>query len=244
MYTAKHSTLYKHRVLDGQAYIFYIDIRAGGKNYEEFVQRVQEQDKVIYYRGKVSKVFEDDSKIVVKGVDTLSGELIEIPADMVVLATAIVSTDTTKDLAKKLKIGIDQNGFLTEAHPKLRPVESLTAGIFLAGCSHAPKDIPETVAQASGCAGKVVSLFSADEISHSPLVAKVDEEKCSGCKICISVCPYDARVFDEEKKIVKVNEVLCEGCGACISACPSGASTQCNLTDEQIFSMTEVVLKK
>ncbi len=244
MYTAKHSTLYKHRVPDGQPYIFYIDIRAGGKNYEEFVQRVQEHEKVVYYRGKVSKIYQDDSKIIVKGVDTLSGETIEIPADMVVLATAIVSTDTTKDLAKKLKIGIDQNGFLTEAHPKLRPVESLTAGIFLAGCSQAPKDIPETVSQASGCAGKIVSLFSADEISHSPLVAKVDEEKCSGCKICISVCPYDAREFDEEKKIVKVNEILCESCGACVSACPSGATVQCNLTDEQIFSMTEAVLKE
>ncbi|MEW6555988.1 MAG: CoB--CoM heterodisulfide reductase iron-sulfur subunit A family protein [Elusimicrobiota bacterium] len=246
MYTAKHATLYKHRVHNGQAYIFYIDIRSGGKGYEEFVQRVQEQDRVTYYRGKVSKVFQDDGEMVVKGVDTLSGLPIEISADMVVLATAIVSNQNAKELAKKLKTNIDQNGFLTEAHPKLRPVESLTAGVFLAGCAQAPKDIPETVAQASASAGKVASLFSADKLSHEPTVAKVDEEKCSGCRICISVCPYDAREYEEEggKKIVKVNEVLCEGCGSCVSACPSGATTQCNLTDEQIFAMTEAVLMR
>lgn len=173
MYTAKHATLYKHRVPDGEVFVFYIDIRSGGKGYEEFVRRVQEQDRVVYYRGKVSKVFQDNGKIIVKGVDTLSGESVEIDADMVVLATAIVSESATKEIAKKIKIGIDQNGFLTEAHPKLRPAESLTAGIFLDGCVQAPKDIPEAVAQASACSGKVAALFSQDELSHEPTVAEV-----------------------------------------------------------------------
>ncbi|MFH2070156.1 MAG: CoB--CoM heterodisulfide reductase iron-sulfur subunit A family protein [Elusimicrobiota bacterium] len=249
MYTAKHATLYKHRVPDGNASVFYIDIRSGGKGFEEFVQKIQEHDMVTYYRGKVSKVYQksgvhgtDGRKIVVKGVDTLTGENITIHADLVVLATAVLPDPGTKDIARKLKIATDRDGFLTEAHPKLRPVESLTAGIFLAGCAQGPKDIPETVAQSSACAGKVVSLFSSEKLLKEPIIVSVDEDKCSGCRICISVCPYGAREFDALKKIAVVNEALCEGCGACVSACGSGASTLKNVTDQQIFKMTEAVL--
>lgn len=243
MYTAKHAMLYKHHVPDGQTYIFYIDIRSGGKNYEEFVQRATEEDEVIYLRGKVSKVFEEDGKLKVWGVDTLTGKDVEIAADMVVLAMAMKPSEGSNELAKKLKIAIDKDGFLAEAHPKLRPVESVTAGMYLAGASQAPKDIPEAVSQASGAASKVQSLFSSDELYHDPIVAVVDEEVCSGCRLCIPVCPYEARVYDAEKKIVSVNEILCEGCGSCIAACPSGASQQKNFTDEQIYSMVDIILK-
>ena len=244
MYTAKHAMLYKHRVPDGQPYVFYMDIRSGGKGYEEFVQRAVEEDGVLYLRGRVSKIFEEDGKLIVWGADTLTGKKIEIAADLVVLAMAMVPNDGVKDLAAKLKINVDEHGFLSEAHPKLRPVESLTAGVFLAGCAQAPKDIPEAVAQASGAASYVTAMFSEKELHHEPTIVSVDEDLCSGCGICIPICPYDARELDEEKNVAKVNEVLCEGCGACAAACPSGAAQQRNLKDDQICKMVEVVLEE
>ena len=244
MYTAKHAMLYKHRVPDGQAYIFYIDIRSGGKGYEEFVQRAVEEDGVLYLRGKVSKVFEENGKLVVWGVDTLGGKDIQIKADLVVLAMAMRPSNDIEELLKVLKIPSDEHGFLSEAHPKLRPVESVSAGIFLAGCAQAPKDIPEAVAQASGAASKAVALFSEDRLYHDPLVVEVEEELCSGCKLCIPVCPYNAREYDEAAGIVRVNEVLCEGCGACASACPSGVTQQRNFTDQQIYSMVKAILRE
>ncbi len=239
MYTTKHAMLYKHRVPDGQPYVFYIDMRTGGKGYEEFYQRAIEEDDVVFLRGKVSKIYEEDGKVVVWGADTLTGRKVEIRADMAVLAMGIVPSEGTDELVRKLKIGCGDGGFLTEAHPKLRPVESMSAGFFLAGCAQAPKDIPEVVAQASGAASKVAALFSQERLYHEPIVAVVDEDICSGCKICIPMCPYEAREFDEEKKIVSVKEVLCEGCGACAAACPSGATQQRNLRDDQIFKMIE-----
>lgn len=243
MYVAKHAMLYKHRVPDGQPYIFYIDIRSAGKDYEEFVQRGIEEDKILYLRGKVSKVFQDGDKVIVWGADTLTGKKIEIAADMAVLATAIVPDPGTFELVKKLKIATNQYGFLTEAHPKLRPVESLTAGFFLAGCAQAPRDIPEAVAQASGAAAKVLAIFSEKKLHHEPTIAVIDEEYCSGCLVCVSICPYDALEYDKEKKIVKVNEALCEGCGACAASCPSSAIQQKNLTDRQIIEMVNVLTK-
>jgi heterodisulfide reductase subunit A len=243
MYTAKHAMLYKHHVPDGQAYVFYIDIRSGGKGYEEFVQRATEEDGVVYLRGKVSKVFQENGKVIVWGVDTLSGKDIQIEADMVVLAMAIRPSRGAAELAKILKISVDKDGFFSEAHPKLRPVESMVSGMFLAGVAQGPKDIPETVSQASGAASKVLAMFSSDELTHDPIVAEVNEEICSGCKLCIPQCPYEARIFDEQKGVVIVNEVLCEGCGACIAACPSGAAQQRNFTDEQILSMVDTILE-
>lgn len=243
MYTSKHAMLYKHHVPDGQAYIFYIDIRSGGKNYEEFVQRAIEDDDVVYLRGKVSRVFEENGKLKVWGVDTLSGKDVEINADMVVLAMAMKPSKGTEEIVKTLKLGTDKDGFLSEAHPKLRPVESVISGLFLAGAGQAPKDIPEAVAQASGAASKVQAMFASDELFHDPIVAVVDEDVCSGCRLCVPVCPYEARIFDEQKGIVTVNEVLCEGCGCCIAACPSGAAQQKNYTDDQIYSMVDSILK-
>ena len=239
MYTAKHALLYRHAVPDGKAYVFYIDIRAGGKGYEEFVQRAMEEERILYLRGKVAKVFQDGDKVVVWGVDTLTGKRVEVKADMVVLAQAIVPAPGAVELARTLKIQADEHGFLKEAHPKLRPVESLTGGVFLAGAAQAPRDIPETVAQASGAAAKAVSLLSAPVLIHSPEVAQVDEELCSGCGICEPQCPYGAITVEE---VAEVNEVLCEGCGTCAAACPSGAMTLKNLTDEQVLSMVRAAL--
>ncbi len=246
MYMAKHAMLYKHKVPDGEAIVFYIDVRAGGKKYEEFVTRAQEEDKVIYIRGKVSKIFKNgnNGKLIVWGADTLLGKPVQVECDMVVLSMAMVPSEETNNLLSKLKIASDEDGFLSEAHPKLRPVESISAGFFLAGAMQAPKDVPETVAQASGAASKVTDLFAEEELKHEPIVASVDEDMCSGCGICVGLCPYDAREIEikDGKKIAKVKEVLCEGCGSCITGCPSGAAQQRNLTDNQILKMVEVAI--
>jgi len=243
MYTTKHAMLYKHRVPDGNAIVFYIDVRTGGKKFEEFYQRAIDEDDVLYIRGKVSKVFQEGDKVIVWGVDTLTGKKVEVEADMVVLAMSMVKTEKVEDLLRKLKISTDADGWLAEAHPKLRPVESLNAGFYLAGCAHGPKDIPETVSQASAAAAKVGNLFAQEKLLHEPTIVPVIEELCSGCGICVTVCPYGARELDAIKKVVKVNEVLCEGCGACAAACPSGAAQQRNQTDDQIFSMVRAILK-
>ena len=160
MVTAKHAMLYKHRVPDGQAYVFYIDIRAAGKGYEEFVTRAIEEERVIYLRGKVSKVFQQDGKVMVWGADTLSGVRVEVAADLVVLATAMLPRGDAGELAEELGLTTDGYGFYNEADPNLRPVDTPVPGIFLAGACQGPRDIPETVAQASGAAAKVLALFA------------------------------------------------------------------------------------
>ncbi len=161
MYTAKHAILYKHRVPDGQVYVFYIDIRAGGKGYEEFVTRAMEEEDTVYIRGRVSKVFPTDGKVMVWGVDTLTGRKVEIAADLVVLAAAIVPSSTSRALADMLGIEVDEFGFYVSADSEIMPVESGVPGVFLAGVGLGPQDIPETVAQASGAAAKVLGLFDA-----------------------------------------------------------------------------------
>ena len=240
MYTAKHAKLFKHHVPDGQAYIFYIDIRSGGKNYEEFVQRTVEDDGVIYLRGKVSKLFEENGKIKVYGVDTLAGKEVEIDADMVVLATAMRPAKGAAKLAKILKASTDKDGFLAESHPKLKPVESVTAGLYFAGAAQAPKDIPEAVAQASGAAAKAMIVLSQELLYHSPEVAKVTANLCTGCSMCVAVCPYGAIGLEEELAVV--NEILCEGCGTCAATCLRAAINVKNKTPQQVHEMIEASL--
>jgi heterodisulfide reductase subunit A len=171
MYTAKHAMLYKHRVPDGKAIVFYIDVRTGGKGYHEFVTKAQEEDKVHYIRGKVSKIFKDGDGLVVCGADTLTGEQVEVVCDMVVLAMAMVSSKDVLRLVDKLKITADEHGFITAAHPRLRPIETPISGIYLAGCAQAPKDIPEVVAQASGAASKVAEQFTKDWQDQRSLIS-------------------------------------------------------------------------
>lgn len=242
MYNTKHALLYKERVPDGEALVFSIDVRTAGKDYEEFMIRAKDEEKVLYIRGKPSRIIKKDDGLVVWTVDTLSGRPLKVKCDMVVLSMAMVPSIGTLELARKLRIQTSVHGFFSEAHPKLRPVESLVPGFFLAGCAQAPKDIPESVAQASAAASKVLEMFSKKELTAEPLVVVVDEEMCSGCRLCVVTCPYEAREIDQEKNIVRTNEALCMGCGCCVAACPSGASQQKNLVEKQISRMVEVIL--
>jgi len=251
MYTAKHAMLYKHKVHGGKAYVFYMDIRAGGKMYEEFVRRAIEEDGVVYIRGRVSRIYQEDGKLVVKGADSLlGGEPIEIKADLVVLATAMVANQDAEQLAQKLKVGYDAYHFLSEAHPKLRPVETNTAGIFLAGAVQAPKDIPETVATGSAAAAKVIGLFSSAELSREPVIAVVNRlpppqfSTCTGCFLCETACPYQAIEREEIKDrkgnilkvVAKVNPGLCQGCGTCVALCRVKAIDLQGFSNEQILA--------
>jgi heterodisulfide reductase subunit A len=226
----------------GQAYVFYIDIRSQGRGYDEFVQRAMEEFGVVYLRGKVSKIIERNGRLEVWGADTLSGKSVRVEADMVVLAMAAVPSAGSDALARLMRVGTDESGFLAEAHPKLRPVESLTAGIYLAGAAQFPKDIPETVAQASGAAAKVLQLFAQQEMVAEPTVAVVDEELCVGCGRCVSACPYDARELHPWKGVATVNVALCQSCGACAVACRNKATVMRNLTPKQVLAMVEAML--
>ncbi len=243
MYTAKHARVYKDQVPDGQPYIFYMDIRSDGKGYEEFVQKTVEDKGVLYLRGRVSRVFQDDGHVRVLGVDTLTGRMVEVAADMVVLATAIVPSPGVKDLAAKLRATVDKHGFLTEAHIKLYPVESSTKGIYLAGCGQGPKDISDTVSQASATASKVQALLATDKLLQDPLIACVDENICSGCGICVEICPYEAREMDQRRGISVVHGALCQGCGTCIAACPNNACELRNSSSGQILGMVETFVE-
>jgi len=242
MITAKQARLYKQAVPDGQAYVFYIDNRTGGKGYEEYTQEIISDERIMYLRGKVSKIFQENGHVTVWGVDTLTDHQIEINADLVVLATAITPSSGVEELAKRLKVAVDQNGFFAEVHPKLKPVESPTLGIFLAGCAQAPRDIPESITHALGAASKVNAMFSSDKLLQEPIIVEVDEDLCVGCGICVDACPYSARVINEWKKTAKVIEAVCQGCGACCAACPNKATQQKNLTNRQLFKLIDAVL--
>ena len=249
MYTAKHAFMYKHAVPDGQAYVFYIDIRSGGKGYEEFVQRVVEEDTVLYLRGKVSKVYEEDGKIVVWGADTLSGRKVEIRADLVVLALATKPRKDAGDLARLLKISTGADGFFLEAHPKLRPMDTLTDGIFVAGSCQGPKDIPETVAQGSGAAARACTLLTKDFIEIEPTISHVVDENCDGCAYCIDPCPFGALTLIEYmkkgdlKKTVEVDEGICKGCGVCMATCPKAGIFVKHFKPEMLSAMVKAALE-
>ncbi len=249
MYTAKHTILYKHKVHDGQAFVFYMDVRSGGKNYEDFVRRVVKEKVATYLRGRVSKVFPRGGKLMVRGADTLGGGQVEIAADMVVLAPAVVPSSGVQELAQKLRIGYDQHDFLLEAHPKLRPVETNTAGVFLAGACHSPMDIPESVAQASAAASKALGLVTHERLTREPTIAVVDELTCNGCFECENVCAYKAierkEILDKDGVVTAVlahvNEGLCQGCGACGVTCRSKSLEVEGFRDLQLFSAISAI---
>jgi heterodisulfide reductase subunit A len=251
MYTAKHALQVLEKVPGARVFVFYMDVRTAGKGYEEFYQRAV-REGAVYVRGRVSKIYRDGGRLVVKGADTLLGRPVEVDADLVVLATTVKPAAGAAAVARLLGIGADQDGFFQEAHPKLRPVETHTGGVFLAGACQAPRDIPDTVAQAGGAAAKVAGLLSRPELVTSPMVSAVNEALCSGCLLCVPVCPYralEAGVITErigghaprERVVAKVNTGLCRGCGACNAACRAGAVEVCGFTNEQILAELEAL---
>jgi len=241
MYTAKHALLFMERVPGGEAYVFYIDVRAGGKGFEEFIKRAQEHGAV-YIKGRVSRVYRDreTGDVIVEGYDLLDNREVVIRADLVVLALGVVSALDRK-LTESLKIPVDQYMFVSEIHPKLRPVETPVSGVLVAGTAQGPKDIPESIAQAASAAAKAAELLLAGHIEKEPLVAEVNRDKCNGCRVCITVCPYGAVEITDGK--ARVNEALCEGCGACAASCPVGAIQLRNYSEEQALEVVKAVLK-
>ena len=243
MYTAKHALLLKEHNKDAQAYVFYIDIRAAGKNYEEFVKRVQDEYGAVYLRGRVSRVFQKDGKLIVRGADTLSGAQIEIKADLVVLATGLIAQHDSAKLAQMLHIPYDKNNLFTEVHPKLAPVETITSGVFLTGACQFPKDIPDAVATASAASVKALGLMVQDRLEREPLIAKVDKNLCSGCEGCKKACPFSAidmieiedRVLKRKRIVAEVIEGVCTGCGNCTAVCRMSAIDLEGFSNNQIM---------
>jgi len=242
MYTAKQAHLIKEKLPDANVTVFYIDVRAFGKGFEEFYDRVK-QEGIIYRRGNVAEVYKKGDNLIVKAEDTLMGQLVEVEADLVVLAVGLVPSTSSSEISSILKLSQSADRFFLEAHPKLRPVDTASDGIFLAGCCQGPKDIPDTVAQASGAAAKASIPLSQGKVKTEVQVARVEENLCRACGFCVETCPYEAiELITRERagkavEVASVNEVLCKGCGACAAACLSGAIQQKSFTDEQLLSM-------
>jgi heterodisulfide reductase subunit A len=243
MYSLKLAHLLKEKT-DAEVYNFYIDIRAPGKAFEEFYNRVAEEG-THFIRGKVADVYPEPNgsgRLVLQAEDTLLGLVRRIPVDMVVLATGLEARADAQEVRRLFNITCSTEGFFLERHPKLAPVNTFTDGIFLAGCCQGPKDIPDTVAQAGAAAAEALALVDAQFVELEPNTAYVLEEECSGCKTCVPLCPYSALTFLEDKKKAEINEVLCKGCGVCVAACPSGSIRQNLFEDAQIFEEIEGVL--
>ena len=255
MYTAKHAMLIREKYPDTEVHVFYIDVRTPGKNYDEFYRRAVEQYGVDYIKGMVGKVYNENGKLMVQGSNLIDNEQITIESDLVVLATAIEPEPSVRKVATLLTASIDTNNFLTESHAKLRPVESPTAGVYLAGVCQGPKDIPETVSQASACAAKVIGLLAKEKLKTNPCVATPDENMCNGCSQCANVCAYGAITYvDKEfrlgggkteiRRVASVNPAVCQGCGACTVTCPSGAMDLKGFSSKQIMSEVEAICKR
>ena len=254
MYTAKHAMLTREKYPDTEVYVFYIDVRTPGKNFDEFYRRAVEEYGVHYIKGMVGKVSPEGKKLLVQASDLILDRQLHIEADLVVLAAAIEPDKSARPLATMLTASMDTNDFFTEAHPKLRPVESPTAGVFLSGTCQGPKDIPETVAQAGAAAAKVIGLLAKDKLTGNPCVAEVNETMCIGCSTCERVCPYGAITYEDKefrmpdrttrvRRVAVVNPAVCQGCGGCTVACPSGALDLKGFKNTQIMAEVDAICR-
>lgn len=250
MYGAKHAHQYLDKVPDGRCYVFYMDVRTPGKGYDEFYMNTRGEGAE-YLRGRVSKIYREGDRYVCLGEDTLSGRQVRVDADMVVLETAMVPAPGARSTAGLLGVQCDGDDWITEAHPKLRPVETHTAGVFLCGVCQGPKDIPDTVAQAGAAASKVIGLLNKDSLESNPQISHVNAALCSGDGACKDICPYGAislvsREFRENSRkvsrtVAQVNEGLCQGCGACTVACRTGAMDLLGFTNEGIMKEVDAL---
>ena len=241
MYSMKFGHLIREHIPGSKVYEFYIDLRAVGKAFEEFYNRVLEEGTV-FVRGRPGDVVQEDGGLVIQVEDTLADCQRRIPVDMVILSTAMEPEGDANDVARMFSLSRSADGFFLEKHPKLDPVATATEGVYVVGCCQAPKDIPSTVAQASAAAGRVLAMIEKGEIDLEAATCEVDENMCAGCKTCLNICPYGAPAFNAEKGVCYINEALCKGCGACAAACPSGAIKAKHFTSEQLMAELEGIL--
>jgi len=246
MYSMKFAHLIKEHT-EAEVYEFYIDIRSFGKGFEEFYNRVLNEGTT-FIRGRpaeitdVAETPEEEGKLIIQFEDTLLGRQRRLAVDMAILSCALEPQSDVEAVARLFNISRSADGFFLERHPKLDPVATMTDGIFIAGCAQGPKDIPDTVAQASAAAAEVLAMISRGRVEIESATAIIDERICSGCRACERVCPFSAISFDGEKSICRVNEALCKGCGACVGGCPSDAVSLKHFTNEQIVAQMEGLL--
>ncbi len=246
MYSLKFAHLLGEKT-KATIYDFYVDMRCFGKGYEEFYHRLLKEGTK-FIRGRVSEINDlaltekEEGKLIIRVEDTLIGTVRRIPVDMAILAVGLEPSVDHNQLAKKFNISCSQDTFFLERHPKLAPVSSFTDGIFLAGTCQGPKDIPDTVAQAGAAVSEALALADAGKVELEPITAEIDDELCSGCQICVGLCPFTSITYDKDKGISVINDALCKGCGTCVAACPSGASQQKHFRDAQIFAEIEGIL--
>jgi heterodisulfide reductase subunit A len=244
MYSLKFAHLFKEKT-SADVYQFYIDMRAAGKGYEEFYNRIIEED-VKFIRGKGARITEskeEPGRLVVEAEDTITTKFINLPVDMVVLSPAIVPRADAKDVQRMFNLSSDKHGFFMERHPKLAPLSTMTEGVFIAGVCQGPKDIPDTVAQALGAAAEVLTIVSKDKMELEATTAIVNPAVCCGCQNCVRVCPYGAPSFNEQKNVCEINEALCKGCGQCAAACPTSAIIARHFTNEQVLAEIEGLME-
>ena len=226
----------------------YIDMHAFGKGCEDFYKRGSEAKTMFLMFGKNDYPFirkagpRDDCDMLIVMDEKLSGKRIEIPADLVILMVGMEAREDSAEVCRLVNISQDKDGWFIESHPKLDPVATTTDGIYIAGTCAAPKDIPDTVAQARAAAARIMGRIAKGKIEIEAVFAEVDEDFCSGCRMCNELCPYSAIEYDDEKKRSHVISALCKACGACVAACPSGAIKARHFTDQQIFAQIEGVL--
>ncbi|MDX9871519.1 MAG: CoB--CoM heterodisulfide reductase iron-sulfur subunit A family protein [Clostridia bacterium] len=242
MYSLKHAHLAREKT-GAEVYNFYMDMRAFGKGYEEFYNRIQGEG-VTFIRGKVAEITEKDGQLVLKAEDTLLGKNMELGVDMVVLSVGLEPSTDADKLSEVLHINRTQDGFFMEAHPKLNPLESPTAGIYLAGCAQGPKDIPDTVSQSRGCAGEVIKFLNIGKVKLETTIVITNPDLCKGCRLCEKLCPYGALEFCHDQKIMEVESAKCKGCGTCAAACPAGAIKQQQFSADQVFAEIEALLEE
>jgi heterodisulfide reductase subunit A len=246
MYGLKFAHLIKDQT-NADVYQMYIDMRCFGEGYEEFYERLSTEDGIMFIRGKASQVTdraltdEEKGKLIVCVEDTLLGNFIRVPVDMVILCNALEPRADTEQIAKVFSIGLRGDGFFMERHVKLDPISTLNDGIFIAGCCEGPKDIPDTVAQAKAAASEVLSLLARGTVEIEPIVASVDDKFCSGCELCEKMCPYGALSLAEPEGVMVVNQALCKGCGSCAVICPSEAISLSHFTRLQILGQVEAL---
>lgn len=240
MYALKFSHLIKEKT-DAEIHQIYRDMRCFGKNFEDFRFRLEEEG-VNFVKGKVAQITGGDGKLAVICEDTLPGATKQVSADMVILCTALERRFDAEGVARLFNISQKADGFFMERHVKLAPVATASDGIFICGCCQEPKDIPDTVVQASAAATQALAMINKGKVEVEPTTSAVNEEICSGCKTCVNLCPFNAASFDEEKRVAQINEVMCKGCGVCAAACPSGAITAKHFTTEQVMSEIEEIL--